>query len=220
MLRKSTQSGKVCSWGRWWIYFWKLISKWPISNLINGWFKKTNPSNFQNSSHLAGGGRKTKQMETHLNQPTPPVVFRCFLLLKPFLREDPYKWSQKKKYTAATPKVLAVQHDSMTWFVVHGASVYHHIAYIARENIWMFLKMVVPQNGWFIMENPMKNRWFRWWFGETIIFGNTHILPGWIYTSKSCQPIHALQNGYDKKTIQCVFCWWKVLENPTKIYMI
>ena len=34
--------------------------------------------------------------------------------------------------------------------------------------IWMFPKIVVPQNGWFIMENPIK-------IGGTIIFGNTHI---------------------------------------------
>ena len=26
--------------------------------------------------------------------------------------------------------------------------------------IWGFPKMVVPQNGWFIMENPRKNGWF------------------------------------------------------------
>ena len=25
-----------------------------------------------------------------------------------------------------------------------------------REHIWLFPKIVVPQNGWFIMENPIK----------------------------------------------------------------
>ena len=25
-----------------------------------------------------------------------------------------------------------------------------------KGHIWMFPKIVVPQNGWFIMENPMK----------------------------------------------------------------
>ena len=40
-------------------------------------------------------------------------------------------------------------------------------------NIWMFPKIGVgPQNGWFIMENPIKNGWF----GGTIIFGNTLIV--------------------------------------------
>ena len=33
--------------------------------------------------------------------------------------------------------------------------------------IWMFPKIVVPQNGWFIMENQTK----YWWFGGTTIFG-------------------------------------------------
>ena len=27
--------------------------------------------------------------------------------------------------------------------------------------IWVFPKIVVPQNGWFIMENPIKMGWFR-----------------------------------------------------------
>ena len=40
------------------------------------------------------------------------------------------------------------------------------------SHIWVFPKIVVPQNGWFIMENPIKNGWF----GGTIIFGNTHMV--------------------------------------------
>ena len=37
---------------------------------------------------------------------------------------------------------------------------------------WVFPKIGVPQNGWFIMENPIK---LNGWFGGTIICGNTHI---------------------------------------------
>ena len=41
----------------------------------------------------------------------------------------------------------------------------------------MFPKIGVPQNGWFIMENPIKMADL----GGTIIFGNTHVnLPGFI----------------------------------------
>ena len=35
---------------------------------------------------------------------------------------------------------------------------------------WVFPKIVVPQNGWFIRENPM-NKWMIW--------GYTHLLPDW-----------------------------------------
>ena len=37
--------------------------------------------------------------------------------------------------------------------------------------MWVFPKIGVPQNGRFIMENPIK----MGWFGDTIIFGNTHV---------------------------------------------
>ena len=46
---------------------------------------------------------------------------------------------------------------------------------LRRKNMWVFPKIVVPQNGWFIMENPIKMRWF----GGTPIFGNTHVFHGW-----------------------------------------
>ena len=39
--------------------------------------------------------------------------------------------------------------------------------------IWVFPKIGVPQNGWFIMKNPIKIHDL----GSTPIFGNTHLLP-------------------------------------------
>ncbi len=66
------------------------------------------------------------------------------------------------------------------WCVAVSASTFYEIPSnlvkskpktFAGWNIWVFPKIGVPQNGWFIMENPIKNGWF----GGTIIFGNTYI---------------------------------------------
>ena len=46
--------------------------------------------------------------------------------------------------------------------------------YCNRCTTWVFPKIGVPQNGWFIMENPING-----WFGGTTIFGNIHLL--WEY---------------------------------------
>ena len=40
--------------------------------------------------------------------------------------------------------------------------------------IWMFPKIVVPQNGWFMMENPIKERDVRDMIGFR--HGNLHTL--------------------------------------------
>ena len=46
----------------------------------------------------------------------------------------------------------------------------------SKPNQWVFPKIGIPQNGWFIiiMENPIKMDWF----GGTTIFGNTQFEKG------------------------------------------
>ena len=56
------------------------------------------------------------------------------------------------------------------WLLSSGTC-FRWFAEINPKNIWVFPKIGVPQNGWFIMENPIK----MGWFGGTTIFGNIHI---------------------------------------------
>ena len=63
----------------------------------------------------------------------------------------------------------------MTFHYIHYTDWFIGIFYIGLYNphIGCFQKIGIPQNGWFVMENPIK----RDDLGIPIIFGNTYIIP-------------------------------------------
>ena len=47
---------------------------------------------------------------------------------------------------------------------------------LGRFSMWVFPRIRVPQNGSFInVYNGMKTLFFNGWFGDTMIFGNSHV---------------------------------------------
>ena len=64
--------------------------------------------------------------------------------------------------------------------------------------IWVFPKIGVPQNGWFIMEHPIKIDVF----GGIIIFGNTHIYIYIIFKVLDSSFKHLLFSPLPGETIQ------------------
>ena len=75
----------------------------------------------------------------------------------------------------------------MTWEFVAS----HHMCFgsclmiLFAQTIWVFPKIVVPQNGWFITENPIKMDDLG---GKPTIFGNTHTISATLWTSLDRTP--------------------------------
>ena len=53
--------------------------------------------------------------------------------------------------------------------------------WVGSTTNWVFPKIGIPQNGWFIMEIPIKNGWF----GGTPIFGNPQL--AMFFVSEECR---------------------------------
>ncbi len=75
-------------------------------------------------------------------------------------------------------------------------------SFFFTNKIWVFPKIEVHQNRWFIMEN--------WWFGGTIIFGNTHIPKGCCCFFVSKQFVWGIWNHrLDLKFQKGWNSWWQ-----------
>ena len=50
-----------------------------------------------------------------------------------------------------------MSHEKKTWLLGVCKGLYYPVIYgLFHKPIWVFPKIRVPQNGWFIMENPIK----------------------------------------------------------------
>ena len=75
--------------------------------------------------------------------------------------------------------------------------------YVRLNSIWVFPKIGVPQNGWFIMENPIKNGWF---VVKTHYFWvDTHIRSRATQRQQHCQPPNTI---LDKRFIRKAWRDW------------
>ena len=110
--------------------------------------------------------------ETWGNDPLSIIIH--FLSKKPFVAFTPLKFTME-------PEITPLQVFRSPSFSVH-----HHFQVFQLLNfrgfIWVFPKIGVPQNGWFIMENPIK--WMIW--GENPLFSETSIY----ITTKNCKASH------------------------------
>ena len=59
------------------------------------------------------------------------------------------------------------------------------LSFLGTTFIWVFPKIVVPENGWFIMETPIKMDNL----GVPLFFGNSHISPQGFQPSKTSSPL-------------------------------
>ena len=79
-------------------------------------------------------------------------------------------WGLLKHDPRVVPKFVPVW--SPSHIVSHPIkSCYPKMTPKRHGDTWVFPKIGIPQNGWFIKQKPIKNGWF----GGTIIFGNIHI---------------------------------------------
>ena len=156
--------------------------------------------------------QKSLQIFSNLYSSIHPQMLHFFQdLVEPFESND-----QIQMYVLATEaffewSVLAVWHSrgSLTWYLPTIWRVLRVKKYIYIYGC--FQKIGVPQNGWFIMENPNKMYDLG---GKTPIFGNTqrysclngNVLCSWSTKGKlPCSKCSKLLSGWQRRSVgNCV----------------